>query len=76
MEKTTEKVWAKRKPAGFREGFDGELACNHRDVSTCDACAAKYSNIIESYGVHYWMRNEAELNEWNVMIAEIVAEYA
>ncbi len=64
MEKTVEKVWAKRKPAGFREGFAEELACSHRDMSVCDKCANKYANIVECYGVHYWMRSESELAEY------------
>jgi hypothetical protein len=62
------KKFVKAKPAGFREGHEGELACSHRDVSTCTDCANTYANIVECYGVHYWMRSEIELAEFNEMV--------
>ena len=68
MSTTTEKKFVSRKPRGFREGLQEELACPHRDLSCCDECAAKYANIVESYGTHYWMRDEAELALWDEMM--------
>ena len=35
----------KRKPRGLREGHDGSLACQHRDVSCCPTCAAAHEEI-------------------------------
>ena len=62
------KKFAKSMPAGFREVFEAELACPHRDMSTCQDCAKTYANIVACYGVHYWMRSEAELAEFNEMV--------
>jgi len=50
-----------RKPKGFREGFDGELACPHRNISTCAECAVKYANIYEVYEQHFWFRDLDEM---------------
>lgn len=47
-------------PAGFREGHGGDLACPHRDVSCCDACAAQHSEIVDVYGQHFWISDPTE----------------
>jgi len=39
-------------PAGFREGHDGDVACPHRDVSCCAACASS-DFLFEVWGQHY-----------------------
>jgi hypothetical protein len=43
-----------RLPKGFRRGHTDNLACPHRDVTCCPVCAAKYPEIIEVYGQHFW----------------------
>lgn len=50
----------KRKPRNFREGHTGNLACPHRDVSCCSECAAKYPEIVEVYGQHFWVADPAD----------------
>ena len=50
-------------PRGFREGRNGDLACPHRDVSCCPACAAKHPEIVEIGGQHFWIADEAERRE-------------
>lgn len=44
----------------FREGHDGGLACPHRDVSCCDRCRDAYEQIVDVYGVCYWIDDPAE----------------
>jgi len=51
---------AKRLPRGFRKGHGGDLACPHRDVSCCEACAQKHEEIVEVYGQHFWVTDPAE----------------
>jgi len=46
-----------RLPKDFRRGHSDELACKHRDVTCCPACAAKHPEIIEVYGQHFWIDN-------------------
>jgi hypothetical protein len=56
------KKWMTRKPKGFVvNNQTGELACPHRNISTCDECAATYLNIVEVYGTHFWLISHAEL---------------
>ena len=57
-----EATFVTRKPKGFRE-FDGELVCPHRYRSVCSDCATAYGNIVEVWGVHYWVRDIEELVE-------------
>ncbi len=47
-------------PRGFRVGHSGDLACPHRDVSCCDACARAHVEIVEVYGQHFWISDAAE----------------
>jgi hypothetical protein len=70
------KKFVTRKPKGFRVGFSEELACSHRDISTCDQCAGTYANIIEVYGTHYWVRDYSEWLEQVREFALLDAEYA
>ena len=51
---------AKRLPRGFRRGHDDTIACPHRDMSCCTECANKHAELVDVYGVHYWIPNEAE----------------
>jgi hypothetical protein len=70
------KKFVARKPKGFREGFSTELACPHRNMSCCDACAEKYANVMEICGTHYWVR---DYDEWLLQVSElakIALEYA
>jgi len=62
------KKFVSRKPNGFRGGFDEELACAHRNRSTCDECASKYANIVEVCGEHFWVRDYAE---WRALVGEL-----
>ena len=44
-------------PAGFREGHAGDLACRHRDLTTCSACQAEHSEIWIFAGRAFWISN-------------------
>lgn len=44
-------------PVGFRQLESGDIACPHRDVSCCKACAAEHPEIIEVYSQHFWEPN-------------------
>ena len=51
----------KRLPRSLRRGTQGEIACCHRDLSVCPACAAKYApDLVEVYSVHYWVPDPKE----------------
>jgi len=51
-------------PRGFRQGFDGDIACPHRDLSVCPTCALEHQpEIVESFGRHYWVTDPAERTE-------------
>lgn len=49
-----------RIPRGFRTGHDDSLACPHRDLSVCPACVAKYTEIVDVYGRHFWVADPVE----------------
>lgn len=50
-----------RMPRGFRTNQSGgNIACPHRDVTCCPACAKAYVEIVEVYGQHFWMANQQE----------------
>ena len=70
------KMFVARKPKGFRQSFNEEMACAHRDVSVCPECANKYANIVEVAGTHYWVRDYAEWRELVGELCAIQAEYA
>lgn len=59
----------RRRPASLRLGHDGSLACRHRDISCCTECAAAHPEVVEVYGVHYWVSDPVER-------AALVAEVA
>lgn len=44
-----------KRPRNFREGHTGNLACPHRDVSCCPACARAHEEIVEVGGQHFWI---------------------
>lgn len=50
----------KRLPRGFRRGHQGDLACPHRDVSCCSACAKAHPEIVDVYGQHFWVPDQQE----------------
>lgn len=56
----TAKPKSKRLPRGFRRGHDDSLACPHRDISCCDACAKAHEEIVDVYGNHYWIPDPIE----------------
>ena len=56
-------------PPGFREGHSGDLACPHRDVSCCRACAEAHPEIVEVYGQHFWVADPTERAELARMLA-------
>jgi hypothetical protein len=70
------KRFVSRKPKGFTTGFDGELACPHRNRSTCDECIATYANVVDVLGEAYWVRDYAEWVELVSELARIDALYA
>ncbi len=49
-----------RLPKGWREGHEGDLACPHRDCSVCPPCAASRPEVVEVYGLHFWVSDAAE----------------
>jgi hypothetical protein len=61
-----------RLPAGWRENSTGDVACPHRDVSCCPACA-KHEEVVEVFGQHFWMEypNEREALRREVAAANI-----
>jgi hypothetical protein len=69
------KKFVVRKPKGFRGGFEGELACPHRNRSTCDECANTYANIVEVCGEHFWVRDYAEWRDLVGQLCAIQAQY-
>jgi len=56
-----------RLPRNFKEGHTGNLACPHRDVTCCDECAAKHIEIVEVFGQHFWLADQAERVEMQVL---------
>ena len=50
----------RRLPKGYRRGHDDSIACPHRDVSCCEACALRHVEIVEAAGNHYWIADKAE----------------
>ena len=50
-------------PQGFREGHAGDLACPHRDLTTCSACQAEHAEIAILGGQAFWISNPAERAE-------------
>ncbi len=51
----------KRLPRPLRRGTQGEIACCHRDLSVCPACAAKYApELVDVGGQHFWIPDAAE----------------
>lgn len=60
-----------RLPQGFLEGHSGDLACPHRDVSCCPACAHAHVEIVEVYGQHFWVANLAERVALRLSMAKI-----
>lgn len=60
---------AKRLPRGFRRGHDDSLACKHRDLSCCPECVAKYPEIVNVVGRHFWVPDEQERAELLAVVA-------
>ena len=50
-------------PQGFREGHAGDIACPHRDLTTCGACQAEHAEIAILGGQAFWIANPAERAE-------------
>lgn len=51
----------KQLPANFHEDtYEGNVVCAHRDLSCCPICADAHEEIIEVYGLHFWVINKAE----------------
>jgi hypothetical protein len=50
----------KRLPKGFRRGHTDNIACPHRDVTCCAECAAKYPELVDIYGRHFWIPDPVE----------------
>lgn len=72
---------ARKMPRGFREGHGGDLACPHRDVSCCRACAVAHPEIVEVYSQHFWVADPVEREALQRAtdpdaVAERAAEYA
>lgn len=57
-------------PRGFREGHCGDVACPHRDLSCCPACAGS-DFLVEVYGQHFFAPQGRE-----AAVAEFRAEGA
>lgn len=43
----------------FLTGSEGDLVCRHRDLSCCAACAAAHPEIVDVYGKHFWIDDDA-----------------
>lgn len=53
-----------RLPSGLRRGHDDSIACAHRDLSVCPACATKHApTLVDVYGQYYWIPNAVERAE-------------
>ena len=51
-------------PNGFHaDTYEGNLVCPHRDISCCRDCATAHEEIVEVYGIHYWIADPAERAE-------------
>lgn len=50
-------------PKGFRRGSTDSIACPHRDVTCCEACARSNDEIVEAAGVHFWISDPAERSD-------------
>lgn len=59
----------KRLPRSFRRGHDDSLACRHRDLSCCPACAASHPEIVEVAGAHFWIADENARAELLAVVA-------
>lgn len=54
---------SKKMPKGFhKNGRNGDIACPHRDISCCAACAKSHVEIVDVYGQHFWIADETERN--------------
>jgi hypothetical protein len=51
---------ASRAPDEFHVQADGALVCPHRDLTCCGLCAEKYEQVVDVYGVHYWVPDPKE----------------
>ena len=48
-------------PTGYTvDTLDGYLICQHRDLSVCTSCATAHDEIVEVFGVHYWIPDADE----------------
>lgn len=58
-------------PPDWLEGHDGGLACPHRNMSVCDACTKgpHAHQVIDVFGVHFWVASAAERDELTVALA-------
>ena len=51
-------------PRGFHTNtYEENLVCPHRDISCCRDCATAHEEIVEVYGIHYWITDPAERAE-------------
>lgn len=51
----------------FREGAEGALACQHRDISVCDDCLDACPNVVNVPGAAYYV---SDLGAWSQSMAE------
>lgn len=51
-------------PRDLRRGHDDSIACAHRDLTVCSACATKYAPVlVDVYGQHFWIPSSVERAE-------------
>src|SRR5690349_21489268 len=62
-------------PRGLRRGHDDSMACPHRDLSVCSACAKKHAPaLVDVCGHHYWIPNEDERAELMALASSLEPE--
>jgi hypothetical protein len=55
-------------PKGLRRILGDEIACPHRELSCCAACAALHENLVFIAGHHYWV---PDLEARNALVAKL-----
>lgn len=52
-----------RIPAHWNEQADGTLVCPHRSLSVCPDCFDAYDEVVDVWGVAYWIADPADRAE-------------
>lgn len=50
-----------KQPSTYKiDTVNGNVICRHRDLSCCLDCVQMHEEIVEIYGLHYWVSDPQE----------------